>query len=277
MYRSIFKLQTWLEQKFNVNSQQSLLKNRWNELVVFGYKNAVSCIFPVTIFALLALSKVLPLGALARYDFLLICCLAMQAFMYITKLESRDELLVICLFHILGILMEWFKVSKHSWSYPEEAYSKFYGVPLYSGFMYASVASYMCQAWRRFELKMSPWPIYWIGWALSLFIYINFFTHHFIGDYRWILSALVIIAFYPAKVYFNTSGIRRQMPVILSFILIGFFIWLAENFATFFGAWKYTNQHNGWKVVHFQKISSWTLMTIVSYIIVAQLKFAKKE
>ena len=50
--------------------------------------------------------------------------------------------------------MELFKVHKGSWSYPEEAYTKFFGVPLYSGFMYASVASYMCQAWHWFNLKI---------------------------------------------------------------------------------------------------------------------------
>ena len=54
--------------------------------------------------------------------------------------------------------MELFKVHKGSWSYPEEAYTKFFGVPLYSGFMYASVASYMCQAWHWFNLKIDKQP-----------------------------------------------------------------------------------------------------------------------
>ena len=77
------------------------------------------------------------------------------------KLESKNELLVICLFHFLGIAMELFKVHKGSWSYPEEAYTKFFGVPLYSGFMYASVASYMCQAWHWFNLKIDKQPNQW--------------------------------------------------------------------------------------------------------------------
>ena len=32
------------------------------------------------------------------------------------------------------------------------------------------------------------------------------------------------------------------MPLVLSFVLIGFFIWIAENIATFFSAWEYPNQ-----------------------------------
>jgi uncharacterized membrane protein YoaT (DUF817 family) len=67
------------------------------------------------------------------------------------------------------------------------------------------------------------------------------------------------------------------MPVIVSFLLIGFFIWLAENMATFLGAWKYAYQHKGWAMVNYQKISSWAFLVIVSYIIVAELKMVKKE
>jgi uncharacterized membrane protein YoaT (DUF817 family) len=57
------------------------------------------------------------------------------------KLETIDELKVICLFHIIGLILELYKVHMGSWSYPEEGWSKIQGVPLYSGFMYASVAS----------------------------------------------------------------------------------------------------------------------------------------
>ncbi|MBW9235086.1 DUF817 domain-containing protein [Leptospira santarosai] len=29
-----------------------------------------------------------------------------------------------------------------------------------------------------------------------------------------------------------------------------FFIWIAENIATFFGAWEYPNQVDAWSLVH---------------------------
>ncbi len=62
------------------------------------------------------------------------------------------------------------------------------------------------------------------------------------------------------------------MPVVLSMTLIGVFIWFAENIATYFGAWKYTYQHHNWVMVDAGKLSSWILMSIVSYIIVIELK-----
>src|ERR1044072_7839489 len=45
------------------------------ELWIFGYRNALSCIFPVAIFLLLAISHKLPDGFLSRYDFMLVACI----------------------------------------------------------------------------------------------------------------------------------------------------------------------------------------------------------
>jgi len=69
-------------------------------------------------------------------------------------------------YHLIGLVLELFKVHMGSWSYPEEAYSKVFGVPLYSGFMYASVASYLCQAWRRLDVRLIDWPqaAWWFRW-----------------------------------------------------------------------------------------------------------------
>ncbi|UPT69232.1 MAG: DUF817 domain-containing protein [Sphingobacteriales bacterium JAD_PAG50586_3] len=111
---------------------------------------------------------------------------------------------------------------------------------------------------------------------LGMAIYFNFFTHHYLYDFRYLLTGLVLICFNNARVWYSTGETtRRWMPVSLSFILIGLFIWLGENIATFFGAWKYAHQHSGWQAVKMQKLGSWTLMCIVSYIIVAELKFFK--
>ena len=55
-------------------------------------------------------------------------------------LETKKEVGVICFFHLLGVSMEIFKVSHGAWTYPDDGFSKVMGVPLYSGFMYASVA-----------------------------------------------------------------------------------------------------------------------------------------
>ncbi|MGI8314222.1 DUF817 domain-containing protein [Halobacillus mangrovi] len=247
----------------------------FQQLLHFGWEQALSCLFPVVIFGSLAVTQILPLPFLPRYDWLLIIFLLMQWWMVRSGLETRDELKVITLFHAIGLALEIFKVHMGSWSYPEEGYTKFFGVPLYSGFMYASVASYLCQAWRRLNVRLVQWPRFWIVVPLAAAIYFNFFTHHYWIDVRWWLSGLVLIVFWRSWVDYEVNGSRYQMPLSLSFVLIGFFIWVAENIATYFGAWEYPNQSEAWSLVHLGKVSSWLLLVIVSFLIVATLKQVK--
>ncbi|MDM5314530.1 DUF817 domain-containing protein [Fictibacillus sp. b24] len=246
-------------------------------LVQFTYLQALSCIFPVVIFGALALSKFISIPLIPRYDFILIVCLLTQIVMILTKLETMDELKVICVFHLIGLALELFKVHMGSWSYPEEAYTKIYGVPLYSGFMYASVASYICQSWRRLDLHITGWPKPLYAFGICFLIYMNFFTHHFLIDARWILITLLFPIFYQTTVHYRILNKVYKMPIILSFLLIGFFIWIAENITTFLGAWQYPNQQTSWSLVHLGKISSWFLLVIISIIIVAQLKRIKSH
>jgi len=246
-------------------------------LLHFGYQEAMSCLFPVFIFASLALSKYITIPGLARYDLLLILCLLFQIFMVKSGLETRDELKVITVFHLIGLALELFKVHMGSWSYPEDGISKIFGVPLYSGFMYASVASYLCQAWRRLDVSLTGWPKPVFAVTLGCAIYLNFFTHHFLIDVRWVLMAAIFLVFWNTRVFFRVTHERFFMPLPLAYFLIGFFIWIAENIATFFGAWYYPNQKSGWELVHLSKISSWFLLVIVSFIIVAELKHAKER
>ncbi|MDR7074021.1 DUF817 domain-containing protein [Fictibacillus barbaricus] len=246
-------------------------------LFQFTYLQALSCIFPVIIFLTLAVSKFYPVPFLPRYDFIFLVCVVAQALMLLTKLETIDELKVICMFHVIGLALELFKVHMGSWNYPDEGYSKIFGVPLYSGFMYASVASYICQSWRRLNLQIKGWPAPFYVYSICMLIYLNFFTHHFLFDARWILTALLFPVFYKTIVYYKINKKIYKMPIILSYLLIGFFIWIAENISTFFGAWQYPNQAKTWSIVHFGKISSWLLLVIISIIIVAQLKRIKEN
>jgi uncharacterized membrane protein YoaT (DUF817 family) len=243
--------------------------------LLFGWLQALSCIFPVIIFGALAISKLVEIPGLPRYDFILLVCLIAQVFMLALRLETFDEFKVICLFHVIGLGLELFKVHMGSWAYPEPAYSKLFGVPLYSGFMYASVASYICQAWRRLDLKIYGWPKPLFAVSISFLIYANFFTHHFSYDIRWVLKALLFVIFFKTVVTFRVSSSVYKMPAILAFLLVGFFIWIAENIVTFFGAWQYPDQQAAWSLVHIGKISSWFLLVIISIIIVAQLKRVK--
>jgi uncharacterized membrane protein YoaT (DUF817 family) len=248
------------------------------EFWIFGVKEARACVFAGTFLGILLLSRHLPLGGLPRYDFILIGALVIQVALLALRIETFAEAAVLAVFHLLGLGLELFKThpSIGSWSYPEEAWTKFYGVPLYSGFMYAAVASYMCQAWRIMRLRLTGYPPHSLSIALSLAIYANFFTHHFIGDYRWWLMGAVLLVFARTRVHFTVVEKERTMPLVVSFLLIGFFVWVAENLATLFGAWVYPNQQKAWALVSTGKISSWALLVIVTFIIVADLKHVRE-
>lgn len=245
------------------------------QLLHFGFHQAMSCIFPVAIFGTLAVSSAIEWPIIYRYDAILVILLAVQYLMYRSGLETLDEIKVICVFHCIGLLLEIYKVRMGSWSYPEPGFTKLSGVPLYSGFMYASVASFMCQIWRRLKMDMTGWPGLASAGLLGACIYLNFFTHHFIPDFRWWLTALVVIVFWRTWIIYRVRNITYRMPLTVAFFIVGFFIWLAENIATFFNAWKYPDQQQSWHLVSIGKISSWFLLVIISVIIIAQLKHVK--
>jgi uncharacterized membrane protein YoaT (DUF817 family) len=249
------------------------------ELAFFTLKQARACLFAGLFFiAVFAMPRAGLLG-IPRYDLLLLIALAIQVWMLWAKLETWDEFKAIGLFHGIGFALEAFKVSGaiQSWSYPDFAYSKILGVPLFSGFMYAAVGSYMIQSWRLLDLRIKHHPPYWMAVTVALLIYANFFTHHYIGDYRWYLAACALGLYARTVVVFRPYGRDLRMPLLLSFILIGFFIWLAENLSTLFGIWKYPNQLGAWSIVHIGKWSSWSLLVIITFTLIAGLKHIKSR
>lgn len=244
------------------------------EFVWFGLKQLRACLFVGLFFLAVVVVPRDGLLGIARYDLLLLVALAIQGWMIAAKLESADEVKAICLFHLVGFALEVFKTSGaiQSWSYPDPGYSKLFGVPLFAGFMYAAVGSYVIQAWRMFNLQIHHHPRYWMATLIALAIYANFFSHHFVGDYRWYLAACALGLYARAVVHFTPLDRPRQMPLLLAFMLIGFFIWLAENISTFFGVWTYPNQLGAWATVHVSKWSSWSLLVIMMVTMVASLK-----
>lgn len=248
------------------------------ELWYFGLKEARACLFVFLFFSAVFLTPRAGLFGLPRYDLLLIIAVGIQAWMLITKLETYDEFKAICIFHVIGFILEVFKTSQgvKSWSYPDFAYTKLFNVPLFSGFMYAAVGSYVIQAWRLFDLHIKHHPPYWMATLTALAIYANFFTHHYIGDYRWYITAFVFGLYARSYVIFKPLDRERKMPLLLAFLLIGLFIWLAENISTFFKIWQYPNQMGAWSVVHVSKCGSWSLLVIMTITIVAQLKHIKE-
>src|SRR3990167_11284089 len=249
------------------------------EFFIFGIKQARAAVFAGSFFVLLFISNHIPLFGLARYDFLFIAAVLIQAILYFTKLETKDEVKVIFLFHIIGLILELYKTSPGvgSWSYPENGFLKIATVPLYSGFMYAAIGSYISQAWKIFKMEVVNYKHYLLSVLLCSLIYINFFTNHYIYDFRIFLILAVFILFWKTKVYFTVTGVPRSMPANVSFLLIAFFIWIAENISTYLGAWQYPNQVHAWTIVSTGKITSWFLMVIISFILVAYLKHFKKD
>jgi len=247
------------------------------EFFYFGIKEARACLFVVLFFAAVFTLPRAGLFGIPRYDILLLVALSIQLWMVWVKLETIDELKAICLFHVVGFVLEVFKTSGgiQSWSYPDFAYTKIMGVPLFSGFMYAAIGSYIIQAWRLLDVRVLHHPPLWMATLIALLIYANFFTHHYIGDYRWYIAACVLGLYARSTVVFRPYDRDRRMPMLLAFVLIGFFIWLAENISTFFGIWRYPNQIGAWATVSVGKWSSWSLLVIMTFTIVANLKHIK--
>jgi len=240
------------------------------EFLLFGLKQAWACLFGGLMLGLLLATRLWwPSDApLARYDFMVIAALAIQGGLIALRLERWNEALVILIFHLVGTAMELFKTAHGSWSYPEASVLRIGDVPLFSGFMYGTVGSYMARAIRLFDIRFERYPPQWTTWALAIGAYVNFFTHHYIWDFRWLLYAWSVLIFGRAWFQFTSWLKARRMPMLLGFVLVALFIWFAENLGTFANAWIYPTQRDGWHMVPPAKLGSWYLLMMLSYVLV---------
>lgn len=243
------------------------------EFVRFGIKQGWACLFGGVMLALLVATHLFyPKGAtLARYDFLVIAAVVIQVAMLRFGLETWEEARVILVFHVVGTVMEIFKTSVGSWIYPEPSLLRIAGVPLFTGFMYAAVGSYIARVWRLFDFRFTNHPPIWALGLLALGVYVNFFTHHYTWDARPLLFAGAAVLFWRCSVYFKVWKVHRHMPMLLGLFLVALFIWFAENIGTFTSAWVYPSQRGGWHMVSFGKLGAWFLLMIISYALVAAL------
>ena len=239
-------------------------------LIVFFIKQAWAALFGGLMLAALILTKYIDRPWLGSYDWLLIMALAIQTFMLLTKLEKPAEVIVIATFHLVGLGMEIFKTSSGigSWSYPGHAIFHVGNVPLFSGFMYAAVGSYIARAWRVFDLSFTHYPRRVYTVLLAVAIYINFFSHHYIWDFRYLLFAAVLLLYGRTWVHYTLHITHRRMPLVVGFGLIALVIWLAENIGTFTSGWLYPSQVLHWHLVGWGKLGSWWLLMIISFLMV---------
>jgi len=243
------------------------------EFALFGFKQAWACLFGGMMLALLLATHLFyPADApLARYDFLTVAALAVQLGLLLFRLETLDEAKVILAFHVVGTVMELFKTSAGSWVYPEPSLLRIGDVPLFSGFMYAAVGSYLARIWRIFAMQFEPFPKMVWAQMLGAAIYINFFSHHWLPDVRALLFAVLALLFWRTWARFTVWREQRRMPLLLGWFLIAGFIWLAENISTFARAWTYPSQADGWTLVSPAKLGAWYLLMYISFMLVASL------
>lgn len=243
------------------------------EFVSFGIKQAWACLFGGLMLAVILVSYLFypDHAVLHRYDFITLFAVAIQATLLLTKLETWEEAKVIFIFHIVGTAMEVFKTQVGSWVYPEPSVLKIGNVPLFSGFMYACVGSYIARAWRIFDLRFSRFPPLWCQLVLAVAIYVNFFSHHYVMDIRYGLFLTCIVLYGMPVVWFKPDEKHRPMPLILGLFLVALFIWFAENIGTFARAWTYPGQEEVWHVVSLGKLGSWFLLMVISFVLVASV------
>ena len=240
------------------------------ECAVFLLKQAWACIFGALLLVVLVAARLwYPADALlARNDALTIAAVVIQVLLLAFRLETGRELWVILMFHITGTLMELFKTDVGSWAYEGEGLLRIGAVPLFSGFMYAAVGSYMVRIYRLHDLRFARYPVRAVTTVVAAAIYVNFFSHHYVFDARWVLLAVVIIVWFPTMMHFRLWRVTLRAPLLLVFAGVATFIWLAENIATWAGAWLYPHQADGWELVSPQKLIAWFLLMIISVVMV---------
>ena len=240
----------------------------WREFVLFGLKMAWSCLFGAAILFLMIATHLWWPAALPvhRYDFLFGSALVIQALMLWTRLESLDEMKVILLYHVIGTVMEVFKTHMGSWAYPEPSVFHIGGVPLFTGFMYGSVGSFIARAIRVFDMRFSHYPKPWTTWLLAVAIYANFYADSFGYDFRLYIFVAAALLFRRCFVYFRPDERVLSMPLLLAATLTAFFLWLAENVGTFTHTWSYPGKP--WALVPLAKMGAWGLLLGVSFVTV---------
>ena len=239
------------------------------ELALFVLKQGWACLFGGLLLTAIIATKLVwqPDWPIHRYDALFLFAIATQAIFLRFRLETWEEARVILLFHLTGTAMEWFKVSAGSWTYPEAGVFVILNVPLFSGFMYAAVGSYMARVIRVFDMQFAPYPPFWLTVLLAAAIYVNFFAHHFLPDIRLLLFAATVALYARTRIWFRIHDRHWWMPLPLAAILSALALWVAENIGTATGTWIYSGQITG-QMVSFAKLGSWYLLLYVAFVTV---------
>jgi uncharacterized membrane protein YoaT (DUF817 family) len=236
---------------------------------MFVLKQGWACLFGGLLLAAIIATKLVwqPDWPIYRYDALFLFALATQAAFLWLGLETWEEARVILLFHLTGTAMEWFKVNAGSWAYPEPGVFVVLNVPLFSGFMYAAVGSYIVRVIRIFDMRFQPYPPFGLTVLLAVAIYANFFAHHFLPDIRLALFVATVALYARTRIWFRIHDRDWWMPLPVAAFLAALALWLAENVGTATGTWIYSGQLPG-QPVSLAKLGSWYLLLYVAFVTV---------
>lgn len=249
------------------------MKKQISWIIQFVFIQANSCIFGISLLLLIVLTAQFypQQSAFSRIDFLSISAILIQILFVIFKVEALKESIMIFIFHFLGMGMEVFKTKVGSWHYPNNGYLFIAMVPIFTGFMYASVGSYILRMQRNFRCTFTAYPHY--SWVILLgtLVYINFISHHYMVDLRWwlVVSSIVIFRKTRVTLYFSTG--KMTIPYLSVLLSIGLLLWVAENIGSFYAIWRYPHQQDVWHWVSPQKIIAWYLLTFTLLAVIDSL------
>lgn len=252
-----------------MNGMRPLLAELWH----FFVANLRSSAFGAFLLSVFLATEIITVPGISRYDCIFLSAVAFQATALIFRFESLREFSVIIMFHVLATIMELFKTSPAigSWVYPAAGSAIFVlgTVPLFTGFLYSAIGSYISRAFVFLRLSYGNFPAYFHLWILAALIYLNFFMHHFTYDIRYLLFAYVFVIFFKTKIYFQVYQKKRNMPFVVATFLAALFVWIAENVGTFTRIWLYPSQLEHWHLVSLGKLGSWFLLLILSFALVS--------
>ncbi|MEM8879463.1 MAG: DUF817 domain-containing protein [Pseudomonadota bacterium] len=204
---------------------------------------------------------------MTRYDALVIFAVGTQVALIVCRLETLREAAVIAIFHAMGTAMEVFKLAQGAWDYPEDGILEIGGVPLFTGFMYAAIGSYIARSLRIFSMRVAPYPPFWASVVLAGLIYGNFYAHHYLPDIRLGLFAATLVMFWRTRLTWHVDGAARRIRLPLAAFLTAILVWIAENVGTFTQTWTYPGQGT-FDLVSLNMLGSWYLLLYVSFVTV---------
>jgi len=248
-------------------------------LMRFAALHLSAAVFGIGILFLISVTSWIwqPDWLIHRYDALFVFVLTIQILLVLTGLETWREARVIFVFHIVGVAMEIFKTSVGAWVYPEEAFFRIGGVPLFTGFMYSAVGSYIARFWRLSKMHIEGAPPRLVEAVLAVLIYVNFMSHHFLFDIRMVLFAAIFILYFRCVAVFNHKRFSR-VSILLFFMFAALAVYAAENIGSLSGTWLYPNQLGSeWQPVPVGKLGSWFMLMLVSFALVRSVQRTERS